>query len=91
MEGSNGVSQSFLQYGAIGAMLLVTLATLLWILRTLFSRFLAHMDSFQTFMSQTVTSLQKLNDHMDDNHREVMTVITYQRHPTQGKRPQGGG
>lgn len=90
--GLEGAQHELLQYGAIGAMLLVMLVTMIAMMRSLFARTMGHMDDFSKFMTETVKAMQSVRDAMTNNHNEIMRAMPRVRHTTvKGVLPPGSG
>ena len=68
-------TQTLAQYGAIGAMLVVFVSMFVWMFKTLFSRFLLHMDSLTQTLKEISVSNAKILDRLDDNHHIVMSEL----------------
>lgn len=83
--GLEGAQHELLQYGAIGAMLLVMLVTMIAMMRSLFARTLSHMDDFSKFMTETVKAMQSVRDAMTSHHSEIMRFLPRQRRQTSGE------
>lgn len=71
------------QYGAMGILLAVFVVLFIWMFRTLFTKFLQHLDVLTTTQKEIAINLSSLRQSIDDhnqetlrNHIEVLTHLT---------------
>lgn len=65
------MEQHLAQYGAIGVLLALFVATFIWMFRVLFTRFLQHLDTLTTSLKEIVEALEALKKSVDDHQKEI--------------------
>lgn len=72
------MEQHLAQYGAVGVLLSVFVVLFVWMFKTLFTRFIQHLDNLTATLNEMVRVLGALKNSVEDNHRDVMERL---RHP----------
>lgn len=66
------MEERFVQYGAIGLLLFIFVSLFIWLLKTLFTKFLEHLDFLNTTQKEIANTLTSLKNAMESGHREIM-------------------
>jgi hypothetical protein len=86
------VSLSLIQYGAIGALLVIFLGVFLWVfyrgVNILLGQWVEQWKQITTFMQEQTKALQGLRESIHDSKREIISEFrAYHREPTNPRIP----
>lgn len=78
---ASAVTVTLIQYGAVGALLLVFLGVFLWLFYRLINKMLGEWSeqwrAISNFMNEQVKALQAVQDTQQENHRDVMSEFRH--------------